>query len=288
MDLIKELIPTFLTASLALLVLSVGMESAHGELAYVLRRPALIIRGLLAVNVVPLVAGILLVNIFPIPHAAAAGLLVMALSPVPPLVPGKMMKFGGRSNYAYGLYTAMALCAIITVPLFGSLTAKYYESAADFPVSVVAKNVFMGVVLPLAAGAALGRWIAPEFSNRYAPLVEKVSLGLVLVAFLPIVVMSWPAMMQLAGNGTIIAFACFVAVAVAAGHLLGTGDVGDRATLAFAAGIRHPGMALALIDANNADKKMSAAVLLLLLVGLLILFPYQLLVKRALPVETEN
>ena len=282
MELIKQLIPVFLTVSLALLVMSVGMASARGELAYVLRRPALLVRGIVAVNIIPLIVAVVIVSIFPISRAAAAGLLVMALSPVPPLVPGKMMKFGGHSDYAYGLYTAMALFAIITVPLLGSLTAGYYESAADFPVSVVATNVFIGVIVPLVIGLALGRRFAPEFSHRYAPLIQKVSLVLVIAAFLPILATSWPMMVHLIGDGTVIAFACFVAAIVTAGHLLGTGDVGDRATLAFAAAVRHPGIALALVGANHADKKVSAAVLLLLLVGLLVLFPYQMLIKRRL------
>ena len=282
MELLKQLIPTLVTLSLALLVMSVGMSSARGELAYVLRRPSLLVRGVVAVNIIPVILAVVIVSIFPISKPVAAGLLVMAISPVPPLVPGKMMKFGGHSGYAYGLYTAMALLAIITVPVLGSFTAGYYKSAADFPPSVVAQNVFIGVVAPLAVGLALGRWLAPVFSHRHAPLIQKVSLVLVVVAFLPIIVMSWPTMMQLIGNGTVIAFACFVASVVTAAHFLGSGDIGDHATLAFAAGVRHPGIALALVGANHADKNVTSAILLLLLVGLLVLFPYQLFLKKRL------
>jgi BASS family bile acid:Na+ symporter len=34
-----------------------------------------------------------------------------ALSPVPPILPGKQLRFGGRANYVYGLLLAAALSA---------------------------------------------------------------------------------------------------------------------------------------------------------------------------------
>jgi BASS family bile acid:Na+ symporter len=45
--------------------------------------------------------------------------------------------------------------------------------------------------------------------------------------------------------------------------------------------MRHPGIALALASANDSDKPVSAAVLLALLTGLIVLVPYQLYLKRS-------
>ncbi|RJF91108.1 Na+-dependent transporter [Sphingomonas cavernae] len=280
MELIKQFVPILLTGSLALLVVSIGLGSKHGELLYVFQRPGLLARGILAVSIIPLVAAILIVTIFPISLPAKAGIILMAISPVPPLVPGKMLKFGGRSEYAYGLYAAMALLAIITVPLLGLLVSHYFDVKTQFPISVVARNVFVGLIVPVSIGLMLGRWLAPEFSHRVAPIVAKVALGLVLLAFVPILAGSWPSMVTLIGDGTLVAIIIVVVIAIAGGHFLGGETLHDKSTLAFAAAMRHPGIALALAGANHLDKRVSGAVLLVLIVGVVTLIPYQIMIRR--------
>ncbi|WP_380874310.1 hypothetical protein ACFB49_47120 [Sphingomonas sp. DBB INV C78] len=282
MELLKQLIPILLTVSLALLVVAVGMASSRGDLLYVLRRPAQLARGLIAVSLIPVLAAAAVIAIFPVSHASKAAIMLMAISPVPPLVPGKMLKFGGRTEYAYGLYTAMALLAVFTVPIWGVLLNLYYGVHASFPSAIVASNIFLGVVCPLAIGLLLGRWLAPRFAERAAPIVAKIGMGLVVLAFVPIIAKVWPALIGLIGDGTIVAMALIVTLMLAGGHLLGGPAVGDRATLAFAAATRHPGIALALVGANHGDQRLSGAVLLFLIVALVAMVPYQILLKRKL------
>jgi hypothetical protein len=74
-----------------------------------------------------------------------------------------------------------------------------------------------------------------------------------------------------------------VVIALAGGHLLADPVQGDRGTLAFASAMRHPGIALALIGANHANRTISAGVLLFLLVGFIALIPYQMFLKRTAP-----
>jgi predicted Na+-dependent transporter len=281
-ELLKQLIPMLLTVSLALLVVAVGLGSAKGDLLYVIRRPALLARGLIAVSLIPVLAAIAVIAVFPVSHASKVAIMLMAISPVPPLVPGKMLKFGGRTEYAYGLYTAMALLAVFTVPVWGVLLNLYYGVHASFPSPIIASNIFLGVVLPLAIGLLLGRWLAPRFAERAAPIIAKVGMGLVVLAFIPIIIKVWPAVIGLIGDGTIVAVMLIVAIMLAGGHVLGGPAMGDRATLAFAAATRHPGIALALVGANHGDEKLTAAVVLFLLVGLVAMVPYQMLVKRRL------
>lgn len=283
MELLKQLIPILITLSLGLLIVSCAMASSYGQFAYVLRRPALLIRAVIAIDVIPLAAALLVLSFAPgIPYAAKAAILLMAISPVPPLVPGKALKFGGRPDYVYGLQNAMPLLALVTVPLLGLVVDSFYGSAALFPLSVVATNVALGLVLPLLIGIALGRWIAPDFSRRAAPVVAKLGMALVVIAFVPVIIGSWGAMMTLIGDGTLVAMAVVIAVAIAGGHLIGGEQPEDRATLAFASATRHPGIALALAGANHADPTVSAGVLLFLLVGLVAMIPYQLAIKKRL------
>jgi BASS family bile acid:Na+ symporter len=285
MDVIKQLIPILITLSLALMVVVPALTSTRGEFVYVFRRPRLLLRSLIAIDIVPLIAAIAIVALFPgIALAAKAAIILMAISPVPPLVPGKALKAGGAHQYVSGLQIAVALTAIISVPLLGTLTAAWYHSGARFPVTTVAANIFLGVIVPLTIGLLLGRWLAPGFSRKAAPILAVIANVLVVIAFLPVIVGAWPKIVELVGDGTIIAMAIVIGIAILSGHLLADpAHGGDRGTLAFASAMRHPGIALALVGANHADQAVSAGVLLFMLVGMVLLVPYKMFLRRSEP-----
>ncbi len=239
-------------------------------------------RALLAIDIVPPLAAVAIIVLLPdIPTPAKAGILLMAISPVPPLVPGKALSAGGEQAYVYGILAALSLLAIVTVPLLGAAVGHLYGSSAQFPVPVVARNILMGVLAPLIIGILIGRWLAPNWAHRFGPAISKVALIVLVVAFLPIVVVSWPRMIALVGDGTVLAIIALMVVITLAAHLLGPAEPGNKAALVFSATTRHPGIALALAGANHADPDVPAAVLLFLLVGLVALIPYKIFVRRA-------
>jgi len=283
MEALKQLLPILLTASLGLLVVAAGMASSRGDFLSVLRQPGLLGKSALAVIVIPLVAAMLIVAVFPISQAAKAGILLMAISPVPPLMPGKALKFGGEAEFVYGIQAAFALLAVISVPLLGAFIAVFYNVDAEFPIGTVAGNIFVGVIVPLAIGLALGRWLFPDASPKVPHVMSTIATLLVVLAFIPILIGTWPLIIGLIGDGSVVAMALVVVAALAAGHYLGGPLLSHRTTLGFAAAIRHPGIALALAGANHADKPISGAVLLFTLVGLVVLLPYQIVVRRQLP-----
>jgi hypothetical protein len=289
MELLKQLIPILLTVSLALMVVAPALASSRGEFLYVLRRPGLLIRSLVAIDVIPVIAAIAVVALFPeMPHPAKAAIILMAISPVPPLVPGKALKAGGNRDYVYGLQIAVALTAILSVPILGSLTSAWYGADARFPMVMVASNILLGVIVPLAIGLLLGRWLAPDLSRKAAPIVAVIANILVAIAFVPIIIGAWPNIVALIGDGTVLAMALVITIAILGGHFLADPEKGgDRATLAFAAAMRHPGIALALVGANHGNATTSAGVLLFLLLAMIALVPYQLFLRRTpgVPVE---
>jgi BASS family bile acid:Na+ symporter len=105
---------------------------------------------------------------------------------------------------------------------------------------------------------------------------------LLAIAILPLVVALAPAMWRLIGNGTVLAIALIVALALLAGHLLGGREPHDRATLAIACTTRHPGVALLIAQGNFPEPDIKAAILLFMIIGLLVGLPYQVLQKRQL------
>jgi BASS family bile acid:Na+ symporter len=279
MEALQALIPLLLTLSLAGLVLAVGLNSSRQDLLYVLTRPRLLLRAIVSVLVIPPVVAGVLVALLPIELVAKAGIMLMAISPVPPLVPGKELGIGGRKNYAYGLYVAMALLTIVSAPLVMAITMALFGRDEQVSVASIARTTFLGVLLPLAVGLVV-RALAPGLASRAWGIVYKLSMLLVLLAFLPIIVKVWPAIQHLIGNGTVMAMAIVTLICLGAGHLLGGPELRDRATLAVASSVRHPGIAMSIASASFADPRISAAVLLFMLVGLIVSIPYTMWVKR--------
>jgi BASS family bile acid:Na+ symporter len=279
MEVLATLIPIILTTSLAALIVAVGMDADPGDLLYLFRRPAKLAKAVLAVNVVVPIAAALLVFAFPLTQVARVGILLMAVSPVPPLVPGKELKIGGGKSYSYGLYVTLALLSVIIVPLTVEILSRFYGANVRLPVALIARNVALSVILPLVIGLAVRR-LAPAFAERAAPLVRKIAMLLLLLALIPLLIKVWPGVATLIGNGTILAMVLTAVIALAAGHLLGGPELTDRAALAMTAATRHPGIAMMIANVNQADKHVTAAVLAIMLVGLVVGVPYQIWIKR--------
>jgi BASS family bile acid:Na+ symporter len=282
METIKQILPLLLTLSLAGLVLTVGLKARMSDLLYVIRRPALLAKAVLAVMIIPPLAAAALVWLLPLEPVVKAGLMLMAISPVPPLVPGKELKIGARKEYAYGVYVAMALLTIVAVPLVFDLASRIFGHGRMLPFHLIASTVATGVLIPLALGMIVRR-IAPDFAERAAPWVYRLSMLLIVLVFAPILAAIWPALRQLIGDGAMVAMAALTVITLIGGHLLGGPADYDRGTLAVASSVRHPGIAMLIANTAFDDKRVTAAVLLYLLVSMILGALYAVWFKHRYP-----
>jgi BASS family bile acid:Na+ symporter len=271
---VAQLIRLGITASILLLVFALGLRATLEDTTYLFRRPARFLRGFLAMGVVVPVVAAALDALFQLAPAVEIAILAMAVSPVPPILPSKQFKLGGRSRYVFGLLVAASLVAIVFVPLGIKVLGWLFGSRAHVSAGLVARIVGVTVLLPLAAGLVVHR-VVPMVAERLAPLAARVGNLLLLAGLVPILITLGPAVLSLVGNGTILAIAAVVVAGLLAGHWLGGPDPDDRTALAIAASMRHPGVALAIARLNFPDEKLvPAAVLLFLLVNLLVTLPY--------------
>jgi BASS family bile acid:Na+ symporter len=279
MHLLQTLIPLVLTLSLAGLVFAVGLHTDHGDLLYLLHHPHRLFKAIVAVIVIPPVAAGLLISLTPLAPAVQAAIMVMAVSPVPPLVPGKGLSAGARKEYVYGLYLALSLISVVSVPLTLAIAGTVFEHQLFLPLPSLLKTVIGGVVVPIALGVLVRRQ-APEFAAQSWEMISRIALAIGLLSIVPIAAKLWPAMMTLIGNGTMAAMAVATVIALFGGHILGGPDPRDRATLAIAASVRHPGIALAIAGASFREPRVASGILLFLLVGLIVSLPYMVWMKR--------
>ena len=268
-----QLIQIAVQASILLLVFALGLGASHEDATYLLRRPALLGRALSMYLVVPKFAATL-AALFSLTPAAKIVLILMAVSPVPPILPGKQLKLGGRANYVYGLLVAASLSAILFAPLAIEMLGRILSRDAHVSVGLIAKVVSLTVLLSIVIGMAL-RHFAPALAQRIAPIASGLGNVLLVAVVIPILVAGWPGVVALIGNGTIIAIAAVVIGGLVSGHLLGGPRArrpGGACHRALRCGI--PGVALPSLCHLSGHKSSMAAVLLFILVKVVVTIPY--------------
>jgi BASS family bile acid:Na+ symporter len=260
--------------SMALMVFGVALGAGRAHLRSVFARPGLLLRSLVAMFVVMPVIAVLIAKNLQLNHALLVALLLLALSPVPPILPSKQIKSGGSEAFVLGLLVVSALAAIVIVPAGVSLIGSLFQRTLDVPYDVVGRVVATSVLLPIVLGLLVAQF-APVFSAKAAGPVAKLSGVLLLASFLPVLWAGWGAIAAQMTNFTIVAIIGFIAIGLLAGHLLGGPDPGDRTALALATATRHPGVAIAVLHVvQPVDKNVALVIVLYLLVGMVATLPY--------------
>src|SRR5262245_19542063 len=155
-------------------MLSLGLMLGREQIAAALERRVVLVALLFAVVVPVPVLAVLVVKLFGIQGAAAAGILLMAISPGAPVALRRAIEAGGSSAFAPALHLAIVISAVVTVPAsLAILDAIYEKNFAITPLDV-ARQVFFAQLLPLGLGAAL-RTFRPAIAGRIEPGLARAS-----------------------------------------------------------------------------------------------------------------
>lgn len=278
---IASLIPLAIKGSLMLMVFGLGLKASVADTLYLFRRPGELARAFLAMDVVVPLVAVALAVLLPLEPPVKIALVTLSLAPLPPTFSKKPLKAGGSVSYAVGLFVAITIIAVFFIPLALYLLSRVTGIAVQMSPAAIWELVLWALLVPLVAGVVVHQ-IAPSIAERAAHPVAKTGSIMLLIAFIPILIRVWPAMISLIGNGTVFAMIALAVLAIAAGHAVGGPDSTDRTTLAFCCAARHPAIAIAIAKANFPDEKLaSAAVLLYLLVSAVVGVPYMKWAGRA-------
>lgn len=269
----KELVPILAQGALCLIIASIGLQARWRDVLAAMRNTDLVLKGMLAVNVVVPIVALIICSLLPIHPFVRIGIVIMAVSPMAPLVQMKMWKGGLDTSAAIGLYVALIVSAILFVPATVALLSALYPTDASISVGAVAKMVAITTLFPVGVGLAISAW-APHFAQRAAPIV--LVIGFIVIALLAVLILykQGGAIMALLGDGTLLAIVVTVAAGLAAGHFLGGPNPATSTALAMAAGTRHPGIAALIVHANFNDPQVMLTVLLFLLTGVAMTLAY--------------
>lgn len=257
-----------------------GLEASLSDPLYVVQRPRLLLRSVLAMFVVMPVLAVALAQAFDFPAAIEIALVALALSPVPPILPRKEGQAGGHAPFALGLMVTMALLSIAVIPIGSWLLGSFYQRSFQMPLGSIVVLILKVIVVPLLAGM-LVRAKLPALALRIARPVQLVATVVLIAAALAIVSASWRLIFGEVGNGTLVAILAFIAAGLLVGHLLGGPNPQDRTVLALSTSSRHPGIAIAMATANyQGNRNIAASILLYLLVNIVVSIPYTMWRKR--------
>lgn len=260
--------------SMALVVFCVALGVRPDQVLPLLRSPGLLVRSILTMYVVMPLVAVALAIWFEFRHAVEIALVTMALAPIPPVLPNKQIKAGGDPARTLGVLALTSAASVVFIPAAVALIGAIFGRDLSIPAGSILRMVAIALLIPAVAGM-LVRQFAPRFADVAARPLSIFATVLMLVCVLPVLVKVWPAMMALIGKFTLVAMVAFCATGLLVGHVLGGPDEGDRAVLALAAATGHPGIAIGIAHSVDADgPAISAAVVLLLLVGFVVSVPY--------------
>lgn len=254
-----------LKASITLSVFAIGLKATFADATFLFRRPAHLIRAFLSMNVLMPLTALVVGAPFDLHPAVKIALVVISVSPTPPIFPKKALKAGGTEAYAIGLLVAAAALSIIVIPL----SMKIFESVTGVSLvmqgSAVATLVLTTILAPLLVGIAV-RTVAPASADRMAGPIGGVAPVLLLVAAVPILIGLAPKAFSVITDGTVLSLAVFALAGLIIGHLLGGPEPDNRPVLALATASRHPAVAMAIAHANFPEQKLAAAEVFLYLI----------------------
>jgi BASS family bile acid:Na+ symporter len=288
MEALKSLLPLIVTAGLAALVLAIGLDARKDDALFLIRQPRKLLKAVVAISIVVPIVALGVIHLLPLRPPAKFGLMIMAIAPLPPFLPGKAVKAsGGDRAYVYGLYVAFSVLTVAIVPATVALLSALHRTDVWISPLALGRSILVSVLLPLAAGMAI-RARFPALAGRLAPLVGKLAMLFLLLIVAGILGVAFPAMLRATGDGTLLGIALIGAAAIAAGHLLGGPDLHERIALAASATTRHPGIALLIVKANDLDRRVIAVILLFVIVTILEFAVYQAVMRRASRAHAEG
>jgi BASS family bile acid:Na+ symporter len=265
----------FVGISIFLIVFAIGLKAELGTGLRFIEQPGQTAKAMTAMFVLFPAFAVLVYWLLPLPLPVPATLLALAVSPIPPILPNKEVKAGGSFDYAIALQVVASVVSIaaaaIIIPLVGHFIGEDLVFAGEAMALIIAKTV--GV--PLLAGMVV-RHFAPTLAARLVVPAGRIGNILLLGVAVVLMVVLFPNMVAAAGQGTLVAIVALVLFGLAAGHMLGGPNEGNRSALAVATAGRHPGVAIALGVAvrPEARAEVVAVVLLYLLASILLTIPY--------------
>ncbi len=267
-----EIIGLLLRACILSTVFALGLKATQEDVAYLLHKPQLLLRSLLAMYLLTPLIAVLLVLAFNAPLPVEIAVLLMAISAGAPALPKKLLKLGANPPYVYSLAVIAALLAIVTVPLSLAALNAFFRRDVGGPAGQIAYALTTAFLAPLVAGMVV-RLFWPALAERIDdPIIS--TAGIVLLGLILLIVATQFSSIIGIGLPAFLLIVVITLASLAVGHVLGGPDPSDRTTLALACASRFPALGLLIASLNFPNAKPMPIVVAYLLIANLTVMPY--------------
>ncbi len=267
---LTPLLLTTLKGSVLVLILAIGMDATTADLTYIFRRPALLVRSIVAMYVLVPLAVLILIRLLTLPPAVEVALLVLAVSAGGLLLPRRLLDVGD-GDYVFSLVVLSSLLAIVLVPVWLVAIESLAGYSAELQPGAIARVLGRFFLLPLVIGMVLRRFL-PDPSRRLSKLLLTFGGAVLTLCVLALLVANARVILEI-GWAPLLTFGAVTLLALAVGHLLGGPQPEDRTVLAIACATRHIGL-MVLVAASVPGPRVAALVGAYLLASALITIPY--------------
>jgi BASS family bile acid:Na+ symporter len=273
MRLAATLLTVSLNVGIALTVFAYALRASSADVRFLLRHRRLVAVSLLSVFVITPAIAVAVVGWIDMPVAAKVAIVSLSLSIIPPALPRKQRAAGGDRSYANALAVIVAAVAIVLVPALVDLLGRTTDRPYGVPVSEIAGYVFTILGVPLLAGILVRR-VRPAAARRLSEPLTRVAVIVAAVALVGELVSTLPSLWDVIGFGALLGMLIFTVASLAAGHLMGGPDREHELVLALATATRHPAIAITIATANFPGERVSASVILCLIVNAVVCAAY--------------
>ncbi len=270
-------------ATLFTVMFDLGLAIVPGEFRWVLQHPAQLLKGLFCVLIAVPVIALVVTKGLDLPRSAEVGIVLMAISPGAPVALRRSLGAGGHRAFAPALQIAVAILAVVSMPLWIAALDEYYGARAFVGPQHLARQVFVAQLLPLSLGM-ITRRMSVGGAAWLEPKLRRVGSALLVLLLVLVLIDIWQVVIG-AGWRVSLAIVFVTALALAVGHLLGAPEPATRTAMAICSAARNPGLALLVVTLNGAPPAIIAAVLAYLVISALTVIPYVAWRRRAAAVS---
>lgn len=243
---VVQILLVLIKVAVVALIVAIGMRSTKEQALFLLKRPSLLWRSVLAMyGLVPL-AVFILVKLLPLKPGTEAALLVLAVSAGAPLLPRKL-RIEGDDGYIVSLVLVSSVLAVVLVPLWVVLLDAQFGIASEIRLATVALLLTKAFLAPLLAGMLI-RAFAPKLASRMADPMLGAGGAVLVVSALLVIALNVRLLADVRLSG-LAALAAVMVLALAIGHAMGGPDPRHRTALAVSCATRHVGIALLVATA---------------------------------------
>jgi bile acid:Na+ symporter, BASS family len=257
-------------AGLIAIMLSMGFKVTFREVAESIRKPRLVIAGLVANFVLVPAVTTALLYLFDADPMVSVGFLILAVCPGAPMGPPFAAVAKGDVPYATGQMVILAgLSALLSPILLAVLLARLLpasEMRIDY--SAIVGTLLVSQLLPLGIGLGLHHWV-PKFTSRITRPVGLVANLLLLSVVMLVLIREYEMLTLIRPRGWIGMLLLLVA-SLGIGWLCGGSSLATRKALAVTTAVRNAAVGLVIASNNFADTAAVTAVVAFALVSIFV------------------